>query len=317
MEVVIVLAVTGMILAPLAAILYQLIWIPWQRSDTLTALHDTRQAVESIANDARKASTFTSGTEPDYGTFGWLERTGGTVNTYSVRYYYSTADTSLMREATLNGSPQTTVVSGDIQNYGNISVQQNGDMVLVSATATIDSLRGALSRTASMKAQMRPLLPGAAPTPPPYTLAWDDFETGGWGGGEDWLADWYHTGDSGIVSTSGPYQGSYHLQLRRATGYTDRAFDLTGQTNVRLQFWAKASSFETGEFATLSVSSDDVNWTAVKTWQDGDDDDAYHFYDIDLSSFTMSNEFWVGFDAQMSDTSDYLWVDDIKVVKGW
>jgi len=38
--------------------------------------------------------------------------------------------------------------------------------------------------------------------------------------------------------------------------------------------------------------------------------------DIDLSPYTMSSQFYIAFDAQMSGTGDYFYVDDllIKVV---
>lgn len=97
----------------------------------------------------------------------------------------------------------------------------------------------------------------------------------------------------------------------------DRALNLPGSTSVRLQFWAKAESFEPREFATLSVSPNGTTWTTVRTWVDGDDDGVYRFEDIDISSFTMSSEFWIAFDAEMSDTGDYLYVDDLNVVTTW
>ena len=37
----------------------------------------------------------------------------------------------------------------------------------------------------------------------------DDFENS-WNGGDGWLSDWYHQGDSTIVSND-PYEGSYSL----------------------------------------------------------------------------------------------------------
>ena len=37
------------------------------------------------------------------------------------------------------------------------------------------------------------------------TIAWDDFNSGGWTGGGVWLAGWTHTGDSSVVTTRIPY----------------------------------------------------------------------------------------------------------------
>ncbi len=146
------------------------------------------------------------------------------------------------------------------------------------------------------------------------TIASDDFESGGWSGGSGWLDAWYYEGDASIVTERSPYQGSYHLRLRRSNGYVKRAVDLSGYSSASLQFWAKTRSFESGEEARCLVSSNGADWTVVKTWIDGDDDDTYYFYEIDLSSYTPSSEFWIAFQADMSGTGDQLYVDDLKVV---
>ncbi|MFH1003352.1 MAG: hypothetical protein V1780_04330, partial [Chloroflexota bacterium] len=146
------------------------------------------------------------------------------------------------------------------------------------------------------------------------TIAADDFESDTWSGGTGWLADWYHEGAADLSSIDVPHGGDLHLRLRNSTGYVDRPVDLSGQTDVRLQFWGKANSFESGEFAEALVSPDGSNWTVVKTWVDGDDDNVYHYNDIDLSAFTMSSQFWIAFDAEMANNTDYLYIDDIKIV---
>jgi hypothetical protein len=147
----------------------------------------------------------------------------------------------------------------------------------------------------------------------PTTIAFDDFESGGWSGGSGWLWNWWDSGDASIVTNGQPHGGSRHLRLRRANGYVDRAVDLTGQTDVRLQFWAKANSFEPGETASCSIY-DGSSWNTVQTWEDGDDDNTYHFYDIDLSGFAMSSEFYVAFDAEMSGNNDYPYIDDLAFI---
>lgn len=316
-EMAIVMALLAMVLGPVAAILSQFIRLPLQPTDTIGLLRSARQAARFIADDARQAAVFTPGSNPDYGTFTWVDYTTDPNTTYTVRYYYSTADTSLVREENNGSSLQTAVISDNIAAYGDISLQQSGSLLLVSATATIDSLNSVITRTATIQAKMRPVLPVAAPTPPPYRLAWDDFESGGWTWGGGWLANWYHTGDSSIVSTGAPYEGTYHMQLRAATGYVNRSLNLSGVTNARLQFRAKAASFVSGNTATASVSSDGSNWTTVQTWTQADADGLYRFYDIDLSSYSMTSQFWIEFAAHMTNTSNYFYVDDINIVSTW
>ncbi len=155
---------------------------------------------------------------------------------------------------------------------------------------------------------------GPLGAPAPTTIGQDDFESGGWTGGSGWANAWTHSGDSSIVTTDNPYEGSYHLRLRRGNGITTRALNLSGQTNVRLQFWAKAYNFGSGQTATMSVSPDNVTWTEVRVWRQGEDDNVYRFEDIDLSSFSMTSQFWIRFASHMSGTSNYFWVDAIQVV---
>jgi len=144
------------------------------------------------------------------------------------------------------------------------------------------------------------------------TVASDDFESGGGGGGDGWLDDWEFTGDATVIDSGTPYEGSYHLRLRRDTGYAKREVDLSEATSASLQFWAKADSFESSEKAYCLTSPDGTNWTTVHTWVDGDDDDVYRFYDIDLSELTST--FWIAFDADMSNPQDYFYVDDLNIV---
>jgi predicted ribosomally synthesized peptide with SipW-like signal peptide len=145
------------------------------------------------------------------------------------------------------------------------------------------------------------------------SIADDDFESGDGSGGSGWLEAWYLQGNAEVTTDGTSHGGSYHLRLTSSNGYADRALDLSGYSNVHLQFWAKADSFETDEFAECSVY-DGTGWDVVQTWLEGDADNTYHFYDIDLSGYTMASEFYIAFDAQMSDTDDYLYIDDLVLL---
>jgi hypothetical protein len=147
----------------------------------------------------------------------------------------------------------------------------------------------------------------------PVTVASDGFE-GGWSGGSGWLGGWWHEGSSSITSSGTPHTGSNHLLLGEFDGYVDRAVNLTGRSNARLQFWAKADSFEEGDTVECLIY-DGVAWDTVETWVDGDDDNIYKPYDIDLSGYNMSNQFYVCFDSDMSSDFDYLYIDDIVITE--
>lgn len=183
--------------------------------------------------------------------------------------------------------------------YGNLTttvLSSPGDSVTYSPT---ESVNGLLANVTVTRRQS--------------FIASDNFESGGWSGGLGWLNDWYYEGDAIVQQSPSTYEGNYHLRLRAATGYVKRAVDLLDKVNVHLQFWAKAWSLEPGETADFLVSSNGTDWTVVNTWQDGDDDNVYRFYDVDLSPYTLSGQFWIAFEANMSDVTDYLYVDDLSV----
>lgn len=44
------------------------------------------------------------------------------------------------------------------------------------------------------------------------------------------------------------------------------------------------------------------------------DDNRYHYYTIYLSPYGLTSTFWIAFDANMSNTLDYFYIDDIQVI---
>lgn len=154
--------------------------------------------------------------------------------------------------------------------------------------------------------------PGGQPT----SLAFDGFESRNFSGGTgSWIGSWMTSGDIALQwRRDNPHTGDGHVRLRRSTGYMERRVDLTGASSVRLTFWAKVSSFESGDRAEVWVSPNGVNYTLVRTLTSADGNNVYRFFDIDLSGFAMTNNFRIAFDADMNATSDYLYVDDIDVI---
>jgi len=146
------------------------------------------------------------------------------------------------------------------------------------------------------------------------TIASDNLESGGWTGGSGWLNNWTNSGDSGVVTTGAPYEGTYHLRLRTDVGSVSRSVDLSKQVSAHLRFWAKVNSFETGETATCDVTSDGTNWTTAHTFTTADDDNTYHYYDIDLTAYNLTSQFRIAFNAHMSGTGDYFYVDKLEII---
>ena len=157
------------------------------------------------------------------------------------------------------------------------------------------------------------LLAGAGTQGTGITKAREDFESGGFSGGSGWLYGWSASGEAAVIDTAAPYQGRYHLRLRADTGYVERAVDLSAATTARLTFWAKAQSFEEGEEAYCLVSDNDIDWYNEVTWVDGQDDNTYKFYEVNLSSYNLSDEFRIAFSANMTQTTDNFYVDNLEI----
>ena len=145
-------------------------------------------------------------------------------------------------------------------------------------------------------------------------IAGDDFEGKKWSGGSGWLNKWYNEGPCSITNKQDPYGGSYHLLMKKNNSYVARAADLSGYSDLYLRFWAKVDSFEDGDEMYCLVSPDGSQWIAIETWTSTDSDNIYHFYDIDLSPYTMSSGFWIAFDSEMSGKNAYFYVDELEIV---
>ncbi len=321
-ELIAALAIIGLILAPVAGIINQFIFVPSQLSATTALYREAGAAVRWIEEDARQAETFAATTtSPNYGTFAWTDRTATTITTYSVRYFWSEADTSLMREVTIDGVPQTNLVSANIENYEDVSMQESGLVVSGSVTTTASSLQDTATQNVPVRAHMRPLSPSPQPTPPPFRLAWDDFESGDLTGGTGWEGAWSVSGTASVITDSESFEGASYLRLQNSGAEADRSTDLTGQTSTRVQFWAKTGGFEPADTARFKVSADGAAFTVLKTFTDADvgapGNNFYLFWDFALPTTATTTEFFIAFDSGMDDAGDTLFVDDLKVVKTW
>ena len=170
------------------------------------------------------------------------------------------------------------------------------------------------------------LTPEPTATPPPlpsFTITKDDFEVGRrFGGTGYWQSDWSLSGHAFITSSftfaGPPHSGQFHLVFRSASSEARRSVDLSRETSVRLQFWAKAQLFLPGDEAEASVCSqecgDDANWTVLKTWVDGEDDNTYRLYDFPMLRQMLTKEIWVKFRTGPSESEPRFFIDDVVFV---
>ena len=103
-------------------------------------------------------------------------------------------------------------------------------------------------------------------------------------------------------------------RLRQRTGYLRRRVNLSGATSVQLTFWTKVKFFEGNDQALVKVSPDGVTFTTVKTFTSANSDNTYHYVDLDQSALPMTSNFQIAFDAQMSSTGDYWFLDKIEII---
>ena len=158
--------------------------------------------------------------------------------------------------------------------------------------------------------------PTPTPTPtlaPPITVT-DDFESGDLICGSGWLDNWTVTVPPvSATSASSPHGGTYHMLVDKG-GDTKRSIDMSGQTNMRLKFWAKVTGLSGSRKAYAEVSSDGTAWSTVRTWDKNSPDNTYQYEDIDLSPHTMSSQFWVRFRIDgAGGGSRSLYVDDLVI----
>jgi|GEM_PF-983362 len=138
-------------------------------------------------------------------------------------------------------------------------------------------------------------------------LAFDGFE-GGWSGGNGWAGAWTRSGDASIVTSGGSYAGSYHLRLRRSTGYAARSVNL-GSSGAYLSFCAKVNSFESSDKAEVKI-----NGAVVKTFTNAtQSNNTYACYNGSSSIPLPSGTVTIAFDAGMSNQDDYWYIDNIEV----
>ncbi len=152
------------------------------------------------------------------------------------------------------------------------------------------------------------------------TLASDGFESGdGSGGSGNWTGSWTLSGDYSILS-GGQHEGSYHLLLRgdggSGDGYAQRQVDLSGSSGLGpyLQFWARMYNFESEDNDTVEVkvSTNGVDWDVLEVFDHNDDDNQYHQYQYDLSSYGAPSVFYLAFEMKGDHESDVFYVDDIR-----
>ncbi len=101
-------------------------------------------------------------------------------------------------------------------------------------------------------------------------------------------------------------------------GYIEKTLNLIGRSNVRLSYWWKLKgNFEFNtpsnveEHALIQVW--DGQWHTVAMHNSDQDDGTYHYQEIDLSPYNMTNNFKIRFSSKSNNNNDVFYLDDVKV----
>jgi len=143
----------------------------------------------------------------------------------------------------------------------------------------------------------------------------EDFESDSLSGGLGWNdGSWSTSGSVSVRDQEGPIQGSHHVRIRKSSSMS-RSVDLTGESSVSISFWLKAKGVENSDSASFSATPDGGSPVVLETWGNGDDDDTYRQYTIDLDAAGVTPSDLVTFTWTMdgNENDDKIHVDDIQV----
>ncbi len=142
----------------------------------------------------------------------------------------------------------------------------------------------------------------------------EDHEEGPSGFG--WLEEWEFNGDAGYSDSDDPYSGESHLYVRGRGSSAVRVTEVTGDSGLKLQFWARAESFNSGR-ALLEISGDGRSYIRLMRWNRSNDDGPYSFFEFNLAGtgLEIRDRLWIR--ARItggSRSGGELFIDDIGIV---
>ena len=139
-------------------------------------------------------------------------------------------------------------------------------------------------------------------------LHFHDFET-------NTLGDWTTSGTVEWYSGT-PRRGTHGVRISGSgTPNMHKRQSTTEYEDIRVSFYIGASSLESGEWCE-ALWYDGSNWIQLKRIDDGDaeEDGQLHYFQYDLPSSANDNFYLrVRFMLHASSTSDYMYVDDVKL----
>lgn len=147
-------------------------------------------------------------------------------------------------------------------------------------------------------------------------LAFDDFESG-WGSYSDGGSDARRSANDAAYA----HQGTYCARIRDNSGsassfYTTGSLDLSGYSQLEVDFWFYAVSMETNEDFFVELW-DGSSWNVVASYASGSDFQNNSFYNpvvtVNLGSYGNPSAAKLRFRADASGNNDRVFIDEVKV----
>lgn len=139
-----------------------------------------------------------------------------------------------------------------------------------------------------------------------------------------WRVPWTETNDTG-GATSGSIMitndfGSLRLRLSNLNRWVQRSANVSGGETLTLNYFYRRQSIETGEFATVEISTNGIAWVEVGRHgfigggSSSQSDASYQYVSTNITPYATTNTF-VRFRTAPSgnmNTADFVWFDDIS-----
>ena len=322
LELAVTLAIVAVISVPLIGIISQIFSSPLQWNTEMTATNNSSQVVQLITDDALQAQKITILDKPEYVTFEWVNHSTFPSITYSVTYSYDEDSKSIKRIEKINDDQTSTISYDSIDLYEDVVIEKTGSLVKVTATSTVDGIFENAKSTSARSALTRVLVADEPPLPPTYLVAWDDFETKNFIGGDGWQNDWVVNGNgsASIIEDSGNQVIKIFRAENAQISNIERKLKLSGHPNLKLQVVMKFENFDSGDLVYVQVGPSGGSLTNLTTFSKGNDVGSYQSFVWSLPSMPLANESIVRFQVYTPNigTSNIgVFIDQVEFISEW
>ena len=123
LELTLSIALSAMMLAPLAAILWQVTAAPAQSTGAVDVVNQVRNAHVNVPDDVRSGQIFATGDDPVLGRLAWTNFGGGTSRYHTLTYTWDPVEEAMVRQVSIEGTGDSQViVTRHLDQFGDVSI---------------------------------------------------------------------------------------------------------------------------------------------------------------------------------------------------